>query len=164
MPMNVAKEVAALQRMTTKELRQKYEDVYGEECRANHKRWLVKRIVWRLQANAEGDLSERARRRAAELANDSDLRLNPPPAPKQPEPRTVQGTVSTSHDPRLPLPGTVLRREYKGRELQVQVLTDGRFEWEGEVYQSLSAVAKAITGSHTNGFLFFRLNGKGDRR
>jgi len=43
------------------------------------------------------------------------------------------------------------------------VLPDG-FEHAGETYASLSAVAKAITGSHTNGFLFFRLNGKGGRR
>jgi hypothetical protein len=63
-------------------------------------------------------------------------------------------------DGRLPPPGTVLTRKYKGEALQVQVLADG-FEYRGEVYPSLSAVAKAITGSHCNGFLFFKLAGKG---
>src|SRR5262249_7552173 len=105
---------------------------------------------------AEGDLSERARRRAAELARDADLRLNPPqrkttPTPPPPEPISVPAPV----DHRLPPPGTILTRPYKGQLLQVQVLTDG-FAYAGRVYASLSAVAKAITGSHTNGYHFFR--------
>ncbi len=58
-------------------------------------------------------------------------------------------------DPRLPLPSTILTRPYKGQQLHVQVLTDS-FAYAGRVYSSLSAVAKAITGSHTNGYLFFR--------
>ena len=68
--------------MTPKELRAKYEEVFEEACRSGHKQWLVKRIIWRLQANAFGDLSERARRRAEELANDADLRLKAPPEKK----------------------------------------------------------------------------------
>ena len=63
--------------------------------------------------------------------------------------------MSAPIDPRLPPPGTILTRPYKGQLLQVQVLTEG-FAYAGRVYASLSAVAKAITGSHTNGFLFFR--------
>jgi len=55
----------------------------------------------------------------------------------------------------LPPPGTILVRHYKGQLVLVQVLTDG-FAYAGRVYPSLSAVAKAITGSHCNGFLFFR--------
>jgi hypothetical protein len=61
---------------------------------------------------------------------------------------------------RLPLPGTILTRWYKGKTLSVQVLRHG-FEYQGQVYKSLSAAAKAITGSHTSGYLFFRLAGKG---
>jgi hypothetical protein len=63
-------------------------------------------------------------------------------------------------DHRLPLPGTVLTRWYKGKTLSVQVLRHG-FEYQGQVYKSLSATAKAITGSHTSGYFFFRLAGKG---
>jgi len=68
MSLNVGKEVAVLQRMTVKELLGRYADVFGEETRGRNKPWLVKRIAWRMQAQAEGDLSERARQRAAELA------------------------------------------------------------------------------------------------
>jgi hypothetical protein len=64
---------------------------------------------------------------------------------------------------RLPPPGTILTREYKGQRLQVKVLAQG-FEFEGETYKSLSAVAKVITGSHTSGNLFFRLNQQGGAR
>ncbi|HEV2950246.1 MAG TPA: DUF2924 domain-containing protein [Gemmataceae bacterium] len=66
MHVNVAKEVAALEAMTVSELRAKYAQVFGEETRVGNKAWLVKRIIWRLQALAEGDLSEGARRRAAD--------------------------------------------------------------------------------------------------
>jgi hypothetical protein len=156
--LNVAKEVAALQRMTTPALRTRYAEVFGEATQANNKAWLVKRIAWRLQAQAEGDLSERARRRAAELANDADLRLTPPkilPVPTPAE-RTQTGELRSKADKRLPPPGTVIARAYKGETLQVKVLAQG-IEFEGQVYKSLSAVAKAITGQHCNGYLFFRL-------
>jgi Protein of unknown function (DUF2924) len=83
MDFNVVKEVAALQRLTVKQIRGRYAEVYGEETPARNKVWLLKRIAWRLQALAEGDLSERARRRTAELANDADL-LSGPPQPQRP--------------------------------------------------------------------------------
>lgn len=73
--------------------------------------------------------------------------------------RTKSGTLKQSGNG-LPPPGSVITRGYKRRNLQVMVLPDG-FEFEGEVYKSLSAVAKAITGSHCSGNLFFRLAGKG---
>ena len=116
---------------------------------------MVKRILWRLQALAEGDLSQRARQRAQELANDADLRLNPPATLPLPVPVTPSPSPRPQSDDRLPPPGTILARPYKGRTLQVQVLSDG-FAFEGHVYPSLSAVAKAATGSHCNGYLFFR--------
>jgi Protein of unknown function (DUF2924) len=163
MKINVAKELATLEGMTVNELRAKYAQVFGEETRVGNKAWLVKRIIWRLQALAEGDLSERARRRAAELAQDADLRLSPP-RQKQTTPASVQknGKATALVNGHLPLPGTILTRWYKGQTLSVQVLRHG-FEYEGQVYKSLSAVAKAITGSHTSGFLFFRraLAGRG---
>jgi hypothetical protein len=163
---NVAKEVAALQRMTLSELKAKYAEAFGEATNANNRAWLVKRLAWRLQALAEGDLSERARRRAAELANDADLRMSPPRGTVEVDPaleRTATKAVRFQQDDRLPLPGTILTRTYKGRQLQVQVLRDG-FEYEGQVYGSLSAVARAITGSHCNGFLFFRVGQYGGDR
>src|SRR5262249_53595992 len=83
--MNLADEIAALGRQTVPELRQRYAALFGEATTAKHKAWLVKRIAWRLQAVGEGELSERARQRALQLANDADLRLSPP-KPRPPAP------------------------------------------------------------------------------
>src|SRR5215207_4575037 len=122
--MNVGKELAALGRMSPKDLRARYAEVFGEETKTANKAWLVKRIAWRMQALEEGDLSERARRRAAELANDADLRLTPPKPTLAPR-IAARRTEPTNGDARLPLPGTVITREYRGETLQVHVLQTG---------------------------------------
>src|SRR3972149_6551413 len=120
MSVNLAKEAAALGRMTVKDLRAKHIEVFGERAKSGNKDWLRKRIAWRMQANAHGDLSERARRRADELANDADLR---PTAPKfKPDAQvaiTTTASVAFDHDSRLPMAGAILRRPYKGREVVV---------------------------------------------
>lgn len=157
---NIAKEVAAMKRMTVDQLRATYAEVFGETTNGRHKQWLIKRIAWRMQANAEGGLSERARRRAAELADDADLRMTPPKNAAGASVVTNSnsgGLGQGNGDRRLPPPGSVLTRRYKGRTIEATVLRDG-FEFEGERYQSLSAIAEAVTGSHWNGFHFFRLN------
>jgi hypothetical protein len=162
MSLNIAQEVAALKWLPAMQLRAKYAEVFGEPARSGNKVWLVRRLAWRLQALAEGDLSERARQRAAELACDADLRLTPPKGKTTASPleRTTMQTLPLKADARLPPPGTILTRKYRGELLQVQVLTHG-FAFQGQVYPSLSAVAKAITGSHCNGFQFFKLGHKG---
>jgi len=158
MSLNVGKELTALQRLTVRELRNRYAEVFREETRTGNRAWLIKRILWRLQSLAEGDLSERARKRAEELACEADVRMSPPPAkPFSVTPDVNQVTVLlTTRDPRLPIPGTLLVREYKGQKYRVQVLPNG-FEFQDEVFRSLSAVAKKITGQHCNGFQFFQL-------
>jgi hypothetical protein len=154
--------------MPVGDLRAKYAEVFGEATRTKNRPRLVKRIAWRLQALAEGDLSDRARQRATDLARDADLRLRPPAEAtlgRETDERTACSTVPRKADERLPPPGTVLTRRYKGDDLQVKVLADG-FEFDNQTYGSLSAVARAVTGGHCNGFLFFRdaLNGpRGDR-
>ena len=156
MELNIVNEVAALRRLSVGQLRLRFAELFGETTRASNRTWLVKRIVWRMQALAEGDLCERARRRAAELARDADLRLNPPQSQANATaPPSASISAPAPIDPRLPPPGTILTRPYKGQLVHVQVLTEG-FAYGGRVYASLSAVAKAITGSHTNGYLFFR--------
>ncbi len=98
---DIGREVAALKRMTVRELRLRYAEVFGEETRAGNKAWLIKRIAWRLQSLSEGDLSERARQRAAELANDADVRLSPPKAkPVAQAPATVASPAGTWTDRR----------------------------------------------------------------
>jgi hypothetical protein len=151
----IEREVAKLQRLPVPKLRERYAEAFGEATRTANKAWLVKRIAWRLQALEEGDLSERARKRAEELANDADLRLNPP-KPKRVAETNEGDTLPATTDPRLPPAGSIITRPYKGDVVKVRVLAAG-FEYAGETYASLSAVAKAVTGSHCNGFLFFKL-------
>ncbi len=78
MPLNIDCEIAGLRQLTVKQLRARHREVCGQPTRSPHKEHLVRRIAWWLQALAEGDLSRRARRRAAELACDADLRLRAP--------------------------------------------------------------------------------------
>ena len=142
MQQSIAKEVACLRQMRIGALQSRYAEFFGEETRAGNKAWLIKRITWRIQALEEGDLSERARQRAAEIACDADLRLSPP-KPRRgpraaPEP-TQADTIPVSADERLPPPGSILSRLYKGQQLQVLVLPDG-FEYAGQIYRSLSAL------------------------
>jgi hypothetical protein len=151
---DVHKLVAELNRMSVPDLKERYAEVFGEPSPTSHKRMLIKRIVWRTQALREGGLSERAKRRAAELATDADLRLTPPPPPRA---VSVEGAVGHG-DRRLPMPGAVLTRDYRGRRYTVKVVAGG-FEYDGERFKSLSAVARRITGAHWNGYLFFGLGG-----
>jgi hypothetical protein len=164
MKVDIANELRALKNMCAAELREKYQEVFGEAPRSPNKDFLRKRIAWRIQALAEGDLSERARRRAEELANDTDLRIRAPKRiPSLTGAASVGHTVvhpfSPPHDKRLPMPGTVLTREYRGETIRVMVLDKG-FEYAGQVYRSLTAVTKVVTGSHWNGFHFFGLGKK----
>jgi hypothetical protein len=110
--LDITNEVAVMERMTINELRAKFAEAFGEPTNGRHKQWLIKRIAWRLQANAEGDLSERALRRAMELANDAELRVTAPREPKlapNAEQRTI--TVSAKIQPSVALfPTMVLRR------------------------------------------------------
>lgn len=152
-------ELAALDNMSVGQLRERYQEVFGEIARTRNKQFLRKRVAWRIQAIAEGDLSERAKARAAEIANDADLRIRAPrriATTLEPE-RTVTATIQSERDPRLPLPGTVLKRKYKGQILRTMVLASG-FEYNGEVYESLSALATHITGTRWNGFQFWGIN------
>jgi Protein of unknown function (DUF2924) len=160
----IVREVALLKQMGVAELQAKYAELFHESCRVNNKAWLVKRLAWRIQALAEGDLSERARQRANEIANDADLRLAPPRTRKATESApgaTTADCISIPKDDRVPQPGTVLTRVYKGQELHALVLPKG-FEFAGQIFKSLSAVAKTITGSHCNGVLFFNLVKNGE--
>ncbi|MEQ8771061.1 MAG: DUF2924 domain-containing protein [Phycisphaerales bacterium] len=166
----VEEQLASLESMPVGELRARYEEVFGEAARSNNRRWLQRRVAWRLQVLAAGELAERTiarvRAKAADLARDADLRVRPPTtlnAEDGPE-RVVVTTMSPAWDGRLPPPGSVLVRTFKGEEHRVTVRVNG-FEHRGEIYRSLSAVAFAITGSHWNGFHFFGLGKrKGARR
>src|SRR5829696_5806722 len=96
--------IAALGRMTVAQLREKYLEVFGEPSRSGNRDFLFKRVAWRVQSLADGTLSERARRRAEELARDADLRTTLPRPPKpaaDAKTVTVSAPKGTAHD-RLP--------------------------------------------------------------
>ena len=149
----VGMEIECLRKLKTGELRRRYLDVFGETSLSFNRAHLFRRIAWRLQAEAEGDLSERARQRASELANDSDLRLR---APRGFWREIERNGESSNRDPRLPPAGTTVERVYRGQIIRVTVLANG-FEHHGKNYASLSAVAHRVTGTRWNGFHFFGL-------
>ena len=159
--MNIRMQIAELGKMTQSQLREKYLEVFGEPTRSGSREHLIKRIAWRLQSQAEGGLSERARQRAAELARDADIRTTIPRSPTLSTDAITRVLATTIKDANpIPMPGAVLTRKYKGRTIEVTVLPGG-FDYEGQIYRSLSAVAKAVTGSHWNGNIFFGINTKG---
>jgi len=154
-------EIAKLADMTVDQLIAMYEELFDEACRSRHRKYLTRRISWRLQCRDEGGLSNEAKTRARELAATSDVRTTPPREDvldrnrrKMPE---VDGYVDW--DPRLPPPGSYVERLYKGKMVRVLVLTDG-FEYEGRRYRSLSNIAGELSGSSYNGFVFFKLGSK----
>jgi hypothetical protein len=158
--------IEGLRHMTVGQLKNRYREVFGEDSRSNHKQFLFRRVAWRIQANAEGGLSERARRRALEIADDADLRIR---APRNflkgalDETRTVESRISPASDPRLPLPGTLLVRRFQDQDVIVRVREDG-FERDGRLYSSLSAAVRVATGTRWNGFAFFGLGEKPGRK
>lgn len=169
--MSMATDIFRLQSVKTAELKQQYEKLWGEPSRSNNRQYLIKKIAWRMQEENRDGIPEALRRRALEIANPLDLRTRPRPGfGEEMERLAEQGRQEIEEaaereerdplgnwDPRLPMPGTVLTREYKGRKVEALIAGAKRFEYEGRVYRSLSAVAKAITGTQYNGFAFFGL-------
>ena len=186
---STAAKLAALTRMTGPELAAQYESLFGAHPRSRNRQYLRKRLAYRIQELAEGGLSQRAIDRIEEL-----IRLAPPPwrQGKPGEPASRGGTSARpssatragrsqhpglpasgagdqrpslvpTRDPRLPAPGTVLTRSHGGAEHRVTVLADG-FEYRGERHRSLSRIARLITGTPWNGYLFFFGRSGGTRK
>jgi hypothetical protein len=150
------REIEQLRRQNIKALKARYRELFDEESRSSNQAHLFRRIAWRLQALSEGDLSQRARDRAAALAVDVDLRVY---APRKFWRELAAASPGARRDPRLPSIGTTLERQYQGRTIAVKILADG-FEHEGKTYESLSSIASSVTGTRWNGFSFFGLNKK----
>ena len=160
MDMALVQGIEELRRFTVAELKTKYRKVFGEETRSTHKQYLFRRIAWQLQAQREGGLSERAIDRAAQIADDADLRSSGPKGfwswPEQEQKIQPRPHSGTHRDGRLPQAGTLLTRRHKGRDVVVKVLDEG-FEYQSRHYGSLSAIALVATGTRWNGLLFFGL-------
>lgn len=147
------REIVALRALSVDELRVRFLEEFGEETTSRNKEFLFKRIAYRLQERKYGGLTQAARDRAEDLAKDAPLRRRMGAAAAD-----VQALAATRpRDPRVPPPGTVLRRTVGSVEHIVTVLEDA-FEYQGERFPNLSIIAKKITGTRWNGFGFFRLN------
>jgi len=155
----VNKAIDKLQDLKIPALKKRYWELFGEESKSSNKQFLFRRIAWRLQANAEGGLSERARRRATEIADDRDLRVRAPKEFVARPDAAGLGSVDRTRRPkdsRMPGAGTLLTRRVGDRQIVVKVLSEG-FEFESRRYRSLSAIAREVTGTRWNGLLFFGL-------
>ncbi len=105
------------------------------------------RLAYKIQEEAFGGLAPETRKRLEAIgAKHSKIKLRA-------KPREFDFA-----------PGTVLLREWGERDHRVTVNADGRFEYEGNTFKSLTAVARHITGTHWSGPMFFGLTGKGDPR
>ena len=154
---DIPEQLAALRNMTVAELRERYREVFGEPTRSRNKDYLRKKVAWRIQELAEGGLSDRARARIDELADGAPVRWRSSGNGAAPgDSASAAPSAQTSRDPRLPEPGTVLKRAHGGADHLVTVLDDG-FEYRGDRYASLSKIAREISGTNWNGFLFFGL-------
>ena len=164
MSLNIKQEVARMKSMATAALQEYFETVCLEPPRSRNRDWMIKKIAWRLQANEQGGLPERVKQRALAIADDADLRKRPPQSFTEKIALAFDQTtiIAPGRDPRLPPPGDELHKTYKGQMLVVRV-GENDFEFNGTSYNTLSAVAKAISGSHVNGFTFFGLKGKKER-
>jgi hypothetical protein len=133
--------LATLKAMSVKDLKAEWEKLIGTSAPNNSRAFLEIRIAYRIQELTYGGPDRETRRMLDLLADE------------------VEGVARRKNqiaDPRNPVVGTRLIREWDGVEQTVIVLKDG-FDWQGRKFKSLSAVARAITGTRWNGYRFFGL-------
>lgn len=139
----VLRQLAALAKMKTPELREKWRELNGTEPPAYNRQHLVRRLAYRIQEMYYGGLNERANQRLAELGQTDVLAS----IASKPEKKSVATQL---------VPGTRLRRRWRGIEYEVAVV-EGGFLYKGTVYRSLTAVSETITGMKRSGRDFFGL-------
>ena len=145
-------EIKALKNAPAEELLKRYKEFYGEDATGTHKTYLWRKIAYKLQEQEHGGLSAKAKGKLKTLIEEFDPINNKALRPDKP----MVSQQASVKDKRLPIPGTVITKEYKGANYQVKVLEKG-FEYNAKIYKTLSAIAKEISGAHWNGYLFFNL-------
>lgn len=148
--------IMELKERPLEDLRAKYAEIFGQEATSNNRVFLWRKIAYRLQEVEYGGMGEETQTRITELIERYDPVNNKALRPRESACGDRPKKPLSSHDRRLPIPGTVITKEYKGKILAVKVLHGG-FEFNGKTYKTLSAIAKEVTGAHWNGFLFFNL-------
>ena len=151
---SVIAQVEALQKMTVAELRIEWEKVFGQPTKQRHRVYLWKRLARKLQGD---QLPKLTTEEEAKVIQYQDLIRQLPPQrwfPGKQRGKPKRKSPATDH--RTPPPGSVLTRQYHGEEIVVKVLDEG-FEYSGQAFRSLSAIAKEVTGTVWNGPAFFGL-------
>jgi hypothetical protein len=159
--------IADLPGMSARQLQAVHRELFGAEHRIANCQHLRRKIAWHLQAANGGGLPESVRQYAIAIARGTELRSRVSENASRrhagvPLDQTVTTRVVQTRDARLPMPGSLIVKNYKDQTVVVKVL-DGAFEYEGRRFTSLSAIAGEITGTRWNGFAFFGLE-KGARR
>ncbi len=148
--------IMELKNKPLEELRAQYAELFKSKATSNNRGYLWRKLAYKLQEIACGGLSEETQGRINELIERYDPVNNKTLRPEGSADENKKKKSPSSHDRRLPIPGTVITKEYKGKSLSVKVLLGG-FEFKGKTYKSLTAIAKEVTGAHWNGYLFFNL-------
>jgi hypothetical protein len=155
-PRPIAEEIAELRRLTVGDLVIRFEETFGKPPRVKHRDHLWRKIAWRIQEQRLGGLSGAARKRLDELIAGLDV---PELTPRATRAKVPVRATSSSGEPPV---GTSLVRPWKGQEV-IATRTDAGWECDGVVHRSLTAAAKAVTGTHWNGRLFFGLTKRKER-
>ena len=149
-------QILALKDLPTKELQEKYQALFdGKKAPSSNRVYLWKKIAYRIQELEYGSISQDVQNRIKELKEEYDPINNKAIRPEKSS-DAKPNQYRSIRDRRLPIPGTIIKKEYKGTIIQVKVL-EKSFEYNGKIYKSLTAVAKEVTGMHWNGYLFFNL-------
>ena len=147
-----------LSNLPMKALRERFSLHYNHISQSRKKDHLISKILWAVQRDALGDISEQSRTKALQIADDRDVRERFP-KPKKSSQTATGDQVTVKYTPPVELaPGTQLVRDYKGQKIQVLILEDG-FRYDNRWYKSLSAIAREVTGTQWNGKLFFKVKG-----
>jgi hypothetical protein len=154
-------QIAELPKMNASQLQAVHRELFGAEHRIANCQHLRRKIAWQLQAAQDGGLPESVRQYAIAIARGTELRsrISDNASRRQsgfPLEQTVTTRLIQTRDARLPMPGSLIVKKYKDQTVVVKVL-DGRFEYDGRRFTSLSAIAGEITGTRWNGFAFFGL-------
>jgi len=138
------------------ELKAIYKEVYrSETAPSSNKVYLWRKIAYKLQEIEHGGISAEAQGKIEEFIQKYDPVNNKALRPGVSSDNKGKKS-KLSRDKRLPIPGTIITKEYKGTSLEVKVLEKG-FEYNNKQYKSLTAIAKEVTSAHWNGYLFFGL-------
>jgi len=140
-PPSVLAQITSLPDLPMSDIKALWKSLFGEDTPTHNRQFLERRIAYKLQEiefrKIDRNMLDRNKRRIQAILEsgqnkkfDRDIRL---------------------------MAGTVLTREYQGKEYRVMATVDGQYEFDGRCYQSLSRIAKEITGTAWSGPVFFGL-------